>query len=67
MKEAWRTGALWRDSRWRRRFCATAGGLMMVFGGFGVFFVIGPASIKLLVGGATLYALVRLTWGLWQA
>jgi hypothetical protein len=67
MKDAWRTGAWWRSSQWRQRLVITAGGLLMIFGGFGLAFVLAPASIKLLVGGAMLYALARLTWGFWRA
>lgn len=40
---------------------------MTVFGMFGFIVVVGPASLKVLVGGVILYALVCLTWGFWQA
>ena len=67
MKEAWRTGAWWRTSQWRRRFVTTAGGLMIFFGIFGLIFVVAPISIKLFVGGTVLYALARTALGFWHA
>ena len=67
MKEAWHTGAWLRNSEWRRRFITTAGGLLLVFGIFGIIFVVGPAWIKLFAGGAALYALGRTAWGFWHA
>lgn len=47
----------------RRRFVTTVGGLMTVAGLFGFLFVLGPPSIKILTGGALLFALVRTAWG----
>lgn len=67
MKEAWRTGTWRTDKLWRRRFVAFAGGLMTVFGAFGSGFVVGPPAVILLVGGALLYAAVRLVWAFWHA
>ena len=67
MKDAWRTGAWRRDAQWRRRFVTTAGGLMLVCGGLSFVFVIVPAGIKLLIGGAMLYAFVRLARSLRNA
>jgi hypothetical protein len=60
MKEAWRTGAWRRDPRWRTVFIMTAGGLMMALGGFGSFVVAGPAVVKVLCGGAVVYATFQL-------
>lgn len=67
MKDAWRSGAWRRELLWQRRFVTTVGGLMTFIGLFGLFFVIGPTWMKVLMGGAMLYASVRLTWGFWQA
>ncbi|MDQ4078901.1 MAG: hypothetical protein M3220_22000 [Chloroflexota bacterium] len=67
MKAAWRTGAWREETRWRRRFITTLGGLLAVFGLFSILFVIGEAWLKLLVGGAMLYAFVRLGWAFWRA
>ncbi|MGH7207002.1 MAG: hypothetical protein ACREI2_12430 [Nitrospiraceae bacterium] len=61
MKAAWKSGAVWRDSVWTRRLITTVGALMMAVGLFGFFVVIGPPWIKVLMGGALLYALVRMT------
>lgn len=60
MKEAWRTGAWWRHAQWRRRFVTTAGGLLLLCGVLSVVIVLAPAGLKLLIGGALLYALGRL-------
>jgi hypothetical protein len=40
---------------------------MFACGMFSVFFLLGPPSVKLLMGGALLYMLVRLTWAFWHA
>jgi hypothetical protein len=61
MKAAWRSGAWRRDSSWRTVFMMTAGGLMMLFGGFGSVVVAGPALAKILCGGALIYTLFQLT------
>ena len=67
MKEAMRTGAWLRSSKWRRRFFTTAGALMMFLGIFGMIFVLGPTWIKVFVSGAVVYALARTAWGFWHA
>ncbi|MDQ4078726.1 MAG: hypothetical protein M3220_21100 [Chloroflexota bacterium] len=67
MKAAWRTGAWREETCWRRRFITTLGGLLALFGLFSILFVLGGAWLKLLVGGAMLYAFVRLGWSLWRA
>jgi hypothetical protein len=56
MKEAGQSGAWLRDPHWRTVFMMTAGGLLMVVGGFGSFVVAGPPVAKILCGGALLYA-----------
>ena len=60
MKEAWRSGAWWRDSMWRTLFMMTAGGLMMIFGGFASFVVADPAVVKAFAGGALAYTTFQL-------
>jgi hypothetical protein len=60
MKSAWRSGAWRRDSSWRTVFMMTAGGLLMLFGGFGIAVVAGPMVVKILCGGALLYTAVQL-------
>lgn len=67
LKAAWKSGAVWHIPVWRRRLITTIGALMLFIGLFGLIVVVGPASLKVLFGGALLYALVRLTWGFWQA
>jgi hypothetical protein len=60
MKAAWHSGAWRRDSSWRTVFMMTAGGLMMLFGGFGIAVVAGPMVVKILCGAALLYTAVQL-------
>ncbi len=67
LKDAWRRGLVWRDPTWRRRLVIVAGGLSMAFGLLGLFVVIGPPWLKVLVGAVMLYALARITWGFWKA
>jgi hypothetical protein len=66
-KAALRSGALMRAGFWRRRAITALGGLMTVFGGFGLVIVLAPGGLKLLFAGALLYALVRLSWGFARA
>ena len=59
VKAAWRARA-WRVSpRWRRLFAGLIGTAFLATGLFGLFIVIAPPGIKLLCGGALLYAWVR--------
>lgn len=67
MKAAWRSGAWRRDRRWQTVFMMTAGGLMMIYGGFGAAVVAGPLSAKLLCGGALAYATFQLIAGFRRA
>jgi hypothetical protein len=67
MKAAWQAGALFGHPVWRRRLIVSVGVLMFAFGLFGSFVVIGPPWIKLLMAGALLYAIIRLSWALWKA
>lgn len=59
IKAAWRSGAWRRGPRWRRLFVMGAGGLLMGAGLFGLAVVLGPPGVKLLCGGALVYAVVR--------
>jgi Flp pilus assembly protein TadB len=52
----------WNDPRWRRNFVISIGALVMAVGLFSLIAVLAPVGVKLLVGGALLYTLVRLTW-----
>lgn len=67
LKAAWRTGAWRRTRRLRRLFVMGAGGLLMAFGLFGIFVVVGPAWVKLIVGAAMLFAATKLIQGFRQA
>jgi hypothetical protein len=42
LKQAWKSGAIWRDSIWKRRFMTGIGALMLTVGLLGSFVVIGP-------------------------
>jgi hypothetical protein len=59
-KGAWKQRA-WRGSlRWRGNFVIMGGAFLLVaFGLFGIFVVVGSNGIKLLCGGAIVYAAVR--------
>ena len=68
MKGAWRSGAWRRDADMRRKYVATAGGVLFILGLFALFFVVfDPASVKLLIGATLLYATVRLYQGFRRA
>ncbi|ALA57494.1 hypothetical protein [Nitrospira moscoviensis] len=66
LKAAWRSGAVRRDRVWARRFVTALGALMFMIGLLGSFIVLGPGWVKVLLGGALLYALGRIGWGLWH-
>lgn len=66
LKQAWRSGAVWHETVWRRRFVTTVGALMLVVGLFGSFVVLGPPWLKILMASLLLYALSRISWGLWK-
>ena len=66
-KSAWRSGALRHDPVWRRRAVTVMGALLLTIGVCGVLVVVGPPWIKVLIGGALLYALGRLSWAMWRA
>jgi hypothetical protein len=67
LKHAWKSGAVWRVSVWRRRFVTSIGAMMMVVGLLGSFFVMGPPWMKVLMGSLLLYMLSRISWGYWRA
>jgi hypothetical protein len=67
MKQAWRSGAVLRESVWKRRLITSIGALMLTVGLFGSFLIVGPPWMKILMGSLLLYVLSRLSWGLWRA
>lgn len=67
IKGAWRQQAWLTNPRWRRMYLMLAGGICMVLGLFGFFFVVGPPLVKLLCGGALLFATARTVWAFWRA
>lgn len=67
LKQAWKSGAVWHDAIWKRRAITAIGALMLTIGLFGSFVVMGPPWIKVLMGGLLLYAMTRISWGLWKA
>ena len=67
IKHAFRSGEWLRDAGWRRFLLSFAAGMLWVFGGFGIAFVLGPPAIKLIVGAALIYVFMRLTWAFWRA
>lgn len=67
LKQAWRTGGWWRELIWRRRYIIVLGALLLAIGIFGVAFTVVPPPVKVLTGGALLYAIGMIGWGLWKA
>ncbi|MBI2469355.1 MAG: hypothetical protein HYV62_16305 [Candidatus Rokubacteria bacterium] len=67
IKAAWRAGTLWRTRRLRRIAVTGAGALLMMTGLFGIFVVVGPAWVKVLAGGAVVFALTMIVRGFRQA
>jgi hypothetical protein len=67
MKEAWWAGAWRRETVWRRRYIMTLGALLLAIGVFGMAFSVFPPPVKVLAGGALLYAMGMISWGLWKA
>jgi type VI protein secretion system component VasK len=62
IKEAWQNGD-WRHERvWAPIFLGLSALALKAFGMFGFFFVIGTPFVKLICGGALLYATVRTVW-----
>lgn len=67
LKQAWRNGAWRRETVWRRRYLTALGALLMTIGLFGLGFTLTPPPIKVLTGGALLYAMGMISWGFWKA
>jgi len=67
IKEAFRSGAWWRDSAWRCFLLMLAGALLWLCGGFGIALVLGPPAVKLIFGVVLIYVAIRLSWSIWQA
>jgi hypothetical protein len=63
IKAAWRDGTWKTSPRWRRMFLVLLGVAMLTTGIFGSIFVIAQAGMKLLIGGAYLYAVIRTAIG----
>ena len=57
----------WSDLRWRRAFVMGTAALTMGFGLFGLLGAVSPLGVKVLIAGALLYALVRLSWAVARA
>ncbi len=66
MKQAWQSGAWRRETVWRRRYLTALGALLMTIGLFGLGFTLSPPPIKVLTGGALLYAMGMIGRGLWK-
>ena len=67
VKDAFRSGA-WLVNPALRVFCVGVVGLMLlVMGGLGYFVVTGPPAVKVICGGAALYAFGRTAWEFWRA
>jgi hypothetical protein len=68
LKEAWRSGGWWSDPEIRSKWMITAGGTLVALGGFALMAVlVRPPAAKILLGGACVYALVRLIWSFVRA
>lgn len=67
VKAAWRSGAWRRSVRWRRLFAMAAGAALLLFGLFGLCFVVGPPGVKLLAALAVAYAVARTVLGWMRA
>jgi len=67
LKSAWRTGAVRRNPEWRRRSLTVVGALLLMTGACLVPVAVGPAWVKVLVGGALAYALGRTASSFWRS
>ena len=67
VKDAFRSGA-WLYNPAMRVFCVGVVGLLfLVLGSLGYFVVTGPPAVKVMCGGAALYAFGRTAWEFWRA
>ena len=62
MKQSLRTGSWRSDPKVRGRLISFIGMMLMIFAGFGIGFVAGPAWLTLLIGIALFYTAVRIVW-----
>jgi hypothetical protein len=60
MTRAWRSGEWRRNPSLLNMFIMTAGGLLMIYGGFGIAIVAGPPFIQLICGGALAFTTFKL-------
>lgn len=67
VKSAFRSGDWRRKPRWRRMSLMLLGAICLLFGLFGYFFFVFSAGVKLLMGGAMVYASARTLYGFWAA
>ena len=67
IREAFLSGAWLRDPTWWPICFGTIGPLLAMIGAFGYFFIIGAPAVKVIVGTALVYALVRTAWGFAKA
>lgn len=68
LKDSWRSGVWWSDPDSRRKWLVTAGGALLVLGGFALLAVlVRPPAAKILLAGACVYALARLIWSFVRA
>jgi len=67
IKQAWTTRAWEFSPRWRRMFLMMLATALLFCGLFGSLFVIAPAGVQLLLGGAFVYAVARTAAGFARA
>ena len=60
MTKAWRSGEWRRDPNLLNIFIMTAGGLLMIYGGFGIAIVAGPPFVQLTCGGVLAFTTFKL-------
>jgi len=67
VKRAFQKGIWWEKPRWRRFTLMGLGAFLLLYGLFGLFIVISPAGVKLLMAAALVYASLRTAWGFYKA
>lgn len=67
LKRAIASGALLRETAWRRRACAALGALLIFLGLFGTLIVVTPLALKLVLTAVALYVVLMLAWGFVRA